>query len=551
MGIPAYFKKITHKYSNIIQLDIDNVGYLYLDLNCCIHKCCREILDKTPFDMNITKVEELMIDNIIDYIIKLYNYTKPSELLYIAIDGTAPRAKMTQQRIRRFKSKKEHNEINTIKNKYIDINNYKWDTNAITPGTIFMEKLSDTIKSKLLDLKDIKIILSDSNHPGEGEHKIFHYIKNNDNDDQLKHVIYGLDADLIMLSLSCNIENIYLIREELEFNPKESNIKEFLFLDINELSNGIMSDLIDSGLENNNKEINKWDFINDYIVLCFLLGNDFIPHLLSLEIRYDGLTILLENYLTIYNNRQEHLLVKKEYLNFNFLKDLLYILSIHEDRRLTHLTKKILSYNWYPQPHHNTMEKELDKLQNYPLFNREIETNYMLGIGDKWKQNYYNQVLKIDNNQIIELCYNYFQGLIWTIAYYFKNCISNIWYYKYLGGPSISDLLNHIDLLETITFGKNDKITPYEQLLMVLPSSSNHLLPTNYKKLQLDMKSPLLDYYPIDFKLFSYYKRYYWECTPILPNIDLKKIKNSIKNIKLTELEIKRNSETDEYIINL
>ena len=90
MGIPAYFRKITKQYNNIVQSSLSNVGGLYLDLNCGIHKCCREILDKNDAHL-LTKdeLEEQMIDNIISYVIKLYQYTEPSQLLYIAIDGVA------------------------------------------------------------------------------------------------------------------------------------------------------------------------------------------------------------------------------------------------------------------------------------------------------------------------------------------------------------------------------------------------------------------------------------------------------------------------------
>ena len=117
MGIPAYFRKITTQYKNIIQPTLSNVGGLYLDLNCGIHKCCREILDKNDaYLLTKDELEEQMIDNIIKYILKLYKYSNPSQILYIAIDGVAPRAKMVQQRVRRFKSKKEYNE-NYIKAK--------------------------------------------------------------------------------------------------------------------------------------------------------------------------------------------------------------------------------------------------------------------------------------------------------------------------------------------------------------------------------------------------------------------------------------------------
>ena len=106
-----------------------------------------------------------MMDSIFEKIIECIHITNVSDLGYIAIDGPAPRAKMEQQRHRRLKSAKE---------KKI------WDTNAITPGTPFMNTLNLFLKEKCKSLT-IKYIISDSNEPGEGEHKIMSYMDQNIN----------------------------------------------------------------------------------------------------------------------------------------------------------------------------------------------------------------------------------------------------------------------------------------------------------------------------------------------------------------------------------
>lgn len=623
MGIPSYFRNITKNYSNIIINDLKNVKSLYLDLNCAIHRCCRDILDNLDTKLSQNELEIKMIHRIIDYIVELYLYVKPTELLYIGIDGVAPRAKMVQQRTRRFKTAKDRDITNKIKAKYNIKTPMVWDTNAITPGTAFMEKLSNLITNDLIkreELNGITIILSDSNCPGEGEHKIFKHIKNDiiingpniektqygiittkinnehldledntqDLQDNIKdlednkpkldvdkvsfleqpnvneldntnsdenyikgnYVIYGLDADLIMLSLTCNIDNIYLIREELEFNPEEKNIVPYLFLDINHLSEGIIEEMRSNGLQYNG-DIYKWKHINDYIVLCFLLGNDFIPHILSLEIKHNGLDVLTTKYIEIFNSGGQYLMDQENGLNYEFFHMLLGVLTHEEDIRLRRLTKKTLNYYWMPNNTHNKMEEELDKLHNYPLFNRTLEKEFSLGVNQGWREDYYKYVVQLDEHDIPNLCLNYYQGLVWTLAYYFKNCISRNWHYKYGHSPSIRELYNNIELLKEVKFTDNIEIKPFEQLLMVLPTNSNHLLPINYQRLQTDAKSPVLDYYPIDFEVNSYYKRYNWECGPILPTIDIKKLKTTIKNIKLSPDEKNRNSENQEQVINL
>ena len=107
---------------------------------------------------------------------------KPKKVL-IAVDGVVPMAKIRQQRVRRFKSA------------WLRTNN-SWDTNAITPGTKFMEKLGTVLKS--IGSK-LNWIISDVTEKGEGEHKIMQWLRKETITGPV--IVYGLDADLILLSM--------------------------------------------------------------------------------------------------------------------------------------------------------------------------------------------------------------------------------------------------------------------------------------------------------------------------------------------------------------
>ena len=152
MGIPLFYKKITDEYGHIIidTKEISNVNRLFLDLNCAIHPCCRRITEENYDSKFKEKYELRMFNEIISYIKLIVDLVKPDVLLYIAIDGVAPKAKMAQQRLRRFKTIKDRDTKNKIKNE-LNIPNSTdfWDTNAITPGTEFMNSLSNRIKLEI------------------------------------------------------------------------------------------------------------------------------------------------------------------------------------------------------------------------------------------------------------------------------------------------------------------------------------------------------------------------------------------------------------------
>ena len=65
------------------------------------------------------------------------------------------------------------------------------------------------------------MLYSSHSDPGEGEHKIMKFIRGLVTDPKYdkneRHCIYGLDADLILLSLSLHDVNLILLREIINF----------------------------------------------------------------------------------------------------------------------------------------------------------------------------------------------------------------------------------------------------------------------------------------------------------------------------------------------
>lgn len=318
-------------------IEFDN---LYLDMNGIIHPCTH------PEDKPAPKNEDEMMAAIFECIDRLFSIVRPRKLLYMAIDGVAPRAKMNQQRSRRFRAAKEttekHLTVKTVREELaargIPLPPEKpkgehFDSNCITPGTPFMERLSICLHYYIHDRlnnnpgwKGIKVILSDANVPGEGEHKLMDYIRKQraqpDHDPNTQHVLCGADADLIMLGLATHEPNFTIIREEfLPNKPRPCEIcggmgHEMQKCDGSGLDGGdadvacskevqfifvrlpVLKEYLRDELQMPNLPF-KYEFervIDDWVFMCFFVGNDFLPHLPSLEIREGAIDRLVNLY---------------------------------------------------------------------------------------------------------------------------------------------------------------------------------------------------------------------------------------------------------------
>ena len=211
MGIPSYFSYIVKNHPKIIKKYFKNVlrvDNLYLDCNSIIY----DAYGKMSFDPKSSGMTESIGLTIIRQVIEKIEYyisiVEPQKTVIIAFDGVAPVAKLEQQRQRRYKSAYQNDVSREIFKKPEKDAREVWNTAAITPGTIFMSELNAITKAHFNGLNDknetsLNILVSGSNEAGEGEHKLFDYIRKNVE----KHasettVIYGLDADLIMLSIN-------------------------------------------------------------------------------------------------------------------------------------------------------------------------------------------------------------------------------------------------------------------------------------------------------------------------------------------------------------
>jgi 5'-3' exonuclease len=531
MGIPSYFSYIVKNHVEIIRkyvkssMTIDN---LYLDCNSIIYDVVKSLNYQTINTSIHTAIISAVIAKIEDYI----GLILPSKNIMIAFDGVAPTAKLEQQRNRRYKSQFQNEMTMALFNK---TTGDPWNTSAITPGTVFMKELNEGVQKYFTNNSKYhgkNIIVSTSDLYGEGEHKIFEYIRQN----PVTHstdvtVIYGLDADLIMLSINhlpIN-PNIYLFRETPEFIKSiDSSLEpnETYVMDIPALTKIITLDM-NNGAELTTEE--QKNRVYDYIFLCFFLGNDFMPHFPAVNIRTGGVDKMLNAYKATIGGTKENLTNGKQIKWKNVRKLVEFLANNEEDMLKTEMKSRDRNEKrHYPS---STPEEKFKKFEAVPTYERDIE-KYINPFKENWQRRYYKSLFNvdIDEERLKQISLNYLEGLEWTMKYYTTGCPDWRWCYNYNYPPLLQDLIRFIPYFETefVPFKPPSPVIPLVQLCYVLPRQSLQFLPPNlYAAIKLNHD----DWYPAECDFIWAYCRYFWESHVDLPHLDINELEKFVKNV--------------------
>jgi 5'-3' exonuclease len=568
-------KKLIAAHTEAVE-EVNAIDYFLIDANCLIHPMCFKVIAENPDCTDNDKLEHKMITAVLEYLDKIISYVNPQIGVYIAIDGVAPVAKIKQQRMRRYKSVADKIMWDNIKKKHNKPICSSWNNNAITPGTNFMVKLNSMILTWMKE-KTIKVIYSSCFTPAEGEHKLLQFIRTNQkNSNDYSYVVYGLDADLIFLALSTNSDRIYLLREANEINKNESHevlnyvsikimrkcvvstIEKALYQEHNDMNYGANDDTIElAGFS-----LDKVNIVCDFIFMCYFLGNDFLPHIPSLDIAHNGIEILIETYVKVVHkfilekNKLEYLVSivdMKPNINNNFLVNFITILGTKENQ--------ILKDNYNAKKYRPRCDSnDPYDIEVHKIDNLQFKINDPIKLGsddiDEYRKRYYNYYWGLQDDEIEEfskkLVSHYMMGIMWVTLYYFDSCPSWQWYYPFDHPPFISDIMKYTVDINDIKFELGKPIKPFMQLLAVLPPQSSFLIPTSLKKLMLNPMSQLAYMYPNEFSQDFIGKNRYWMGIPMLPPLDLELLTHSYNKYKdeLNEEEQNRNKYIDVYTFN-
>lgn len=496
MGIPSYYKKLIDTVKGLLtRTNSCKISYLWMDFNCLIYHCLRRPdMPVYPGASGKEEWEAIFLNEIIKYTNKVIAEVKPVEGVYIAIDGVVPMAKMRQQRLRRFKSAAFAEEGN-------------WDTNAITPGTEFMTKLRYKLENLISKHPTWK--LSSSDEPGEGEHKIMKAWNNKKG----VHAVYGLDADLIVLSLLNAPDTCYLFREVVEageIKRDEGGEEEFSWFSIDELRNYLTASSTD-----------KSAFLLDYCCAMSFLGNDFLPSSLAYKMRDDGHDVILD---LLKKPDHKRLVGIDGEIDTSGLVSFMSKLATNENARILGFIKK-------KNRQASMIGTETGFGQsNWPLANpvENILANYS-GLKPNWQKMYLDYFFG-KGTQIEDLTQKYLYGVKWVWDYYRGKPVCYNWHYpwhlpplwNWLVSAKMPEYPGRFEIMP-------EEIKPEEQLSLVLPLRSWNLV-KNPDLARIPELAPWL--YPKKFGYSSVGKRYFWECEAEIPVPSIVEIKNIVSCAK-------------------
>uniref|UniRef100_A0A8C5BFG8 5'-3' exoribonuclease n=1 Tax=Gadus morhua TaxID=8049 RepID=A0A8C5BFG8_GADMO len=656
MGVPAFFRWLSRKYASIVvhcleekskecngvripvdtskpnpnEVEFDN---LYLDMNGIIHPCTH------PEDKAAPKNEDEMMVAIFEYIDRLFNIVRPRRVLYMAIDGVAPRAKMNQQRSRRFRASKEGAELTEEKDKireeiigrggYLPPDEIKerFDSNCITPGTEFMDNLAQCLRYYVSERlsndpgwTNITVILSDASVPGEGEHKIMDYIRRQraqpHHDPNTHHCLCGADADLIMLGLATHEPNFTIIREEFKPNkPRPCALcnqmghelkdcsgtarekqgehdqfadampgseQEFIFIRLCVLREYLEKELTMASLPF------PFDFersVDDWVFMCFFVGNDFLPHLPSLEIREGAIDRLVGIYKDVVHKTGGYI-THNGFVELERVELIMQAVGVAEDnifkKRKDDDAERPPAYmtggQFAPQAlggrnRPDTVQNARHQAFDMRMQNNQVRTSPVMvscpsdwGDGwkqphgpdaslcphvplsscpsvlapppprlweDGWKQRYYKTKFDVDSTDE-----DFKKKVVRSYG-----CASWKWYFPFHYAPFASDFKDIKGMFSD--FEKDTKpFKPLEQLMGVFPAASGNFLPETWRELMSSPDSAIIDFYPDDFAIDLNGKKYAWQGVALLPFVDERRLRAALGDVypDLSTEEERRNS---------
>jgi 5'-3' exonuclease len=604
MGVSGLLREILKKYPSIhLPAPHPNIkiDYLFIDFNAFIYNTIAAFPKDVVYDFSknkeTTSYEKELVKLVIKNTLELVNKVcKPSKLLYIAIDGPPPLAKMVQQRERRYMNVLKEQLFKKYEpTKYIAGSSF--DKNRITPGTTLMTLLNKEFTKivKAGKFGKIAVIFDGSNVPGEAEHKYLKIIEEIDAAPNDKFVIISGDGDAILLSLRFPNKSVYIMQSVansialVDLYPPE---QQYAYLDIKRFIDSLYDfyEGTQSGgkmllsnaekklvaqfkqkavpINSNQRQKQKNDFLIDYVFMSFIEGNDFAKPIFFLKYKEDHMRTPLSIYRFQRKFNPNFRLISfrngQAYINQqNFAAIINRLAKIEEEKisEIKYRIEKKISRPPFPKNNNkedSSLEHKLYTDQDHILhadFVKQYDFLFNYKNFQEFKNKYYeyfwNEPPTPEN--IAAICKNYLDILLFNIRYYYGTGLSWTLNYHAVAAPLPSDLANFLQknpkYYDDLQLEEGEPVHPLVLLAYVMPPQSmkEGILPKKYRDALLK-KYP--EYFPekIELKLLvPGGKLIYAE--PILPSPSISILKEVLETVKLTKLEKERNELDSEPIV--
>lgn len=251
--------------------------------------------------------------------------------------------------------------------------------------------------------------------------------------------------------------------------------------------------------------------VDDFVFVCMFVGNDFLPHVVHLDIADGSLNMMMNAY-----------------------KDMLPDLGGYlTDKTKIHLPRLELFFAELAKYEPHYFERRAAELAAGgsaqataaavdATFDKETYAHAYYAEKFGWSA----AEMGAKRRALVE---DYVAGLYWVLEYYHHGCGSWDWFFPHLYAPLASDLVDLAPIRVTVPQGR--PFTPLMQLLSVLPAASGRHLPRAYSALMTDPLSPLASFYPPDFDVDANGKRNDWEAVVKIPFIDQGKMLDVLTTI--------------------
>lgn len=474
MGVPLLFKYFARQCPEAVKEKPPPgpVTHLYIDFNNVVHNCAR---------MPEVSSEDGVIAASIAHVRHLASVIAPTDTIFVAVDGVPPRAKMLQQRCRRYAGSADAEadvDVDAEANVNVGVDAAEsefawWNSCAVTPGTSFMRRLSAALHTEFWSVvpNPATTIVSDASDPGEGEQKLFKHL--NRSLAPAFAVICGMDADLIVMGLVATLRGhtIHVARDATTY------------VDVNMLARHIHEKVMRCEAPRSS--------IRQFVAMLALLGNDFVPSLPGLSIPH-GIDALVRALSRLSSSLVgEH----SASINMGVLQAMLSELSHTESSAI-----------------------RLAEVRAGTAAGHSIEP-----VAPGWRPRYNQRVFGQSHPKgVHEICKAYIAGIVWNAAYMLEHrALSDGFSYPWSYAPTAHDLALFLATSDLITeiprfLGHTEEADSKArclcrvsreawQLCHVLPPSQTHLIESvAVQRAMTDARFGATHFYPVAFARSSY-----------------------------------------------